>query len=459
MGDDWGLGDKIMLTVRSVVIFVFSLFWLALLGTNMAAAQGSAALPFKSGAVHLGVSSCAGSSCHGALEPWPNSTVQQNEFVIWQEKDPHAKAYKTLMTEESKRMAKNLGLANAYEADMCLDCHADNVPVEQRAKGFQISDGVGCEACHGGAVEWLGVHVSGEADHDKNVAAGLFPTEDPLARAKLCLSCHLGDKDRVITHRIMGAGHPRLAFELDTYTMTQPAHFKMDADYTKRKGVADHIKTWALGQAISVDSVLDAMLDPKRNQDGIFPELVFFDCHSCHHPMSNVRWEPREGHSSPGVPRLNDANLIMLATLLDKTDPAMAQQLRARTKALHQASLKSREATLEAARNLRELSSPMIARLNSMNFKASDLRGLLGVLIERGLKGDYADYAAAEQATMAISSILDAMKMAGVVSDPQYKDLAGVLDQAYKAVEKDEAYNPRQFLSALQAFGAAITRT
>jgi len=437
----------------------FFIFSLASLPAVALAQSGSAPLPFTSAAVHLGVASCAGSSCHGALEPWPNSTVQQNEFVIWQDKDPHAKAYKTLMSEDSKRIAKNLGLANAYEADMCLDCHADNIPVDRRAKGFQISDGVGCEACHGGAVDWLGGHVSGQADHRKNVAAGLYPTEEPLARAKLCLSCHLGDKDRVITHRIMGAGHPRLAFELDTYTMTQPAHFKLDNDYAQRKGLADHIKTWALGQVVAVDTVLESMQDPKRNQDGIFPELVFFDCHSCHHPMSNVRWEAREGHSSPGIPRLNDANLIMLATLLDKTDPAMAQQLRARTKAMHQASLKGHQATMDAARNLRDLTSPLIARISAMKFQAADLRPLLTVLIERGLKGDYADYAAAEQATMALSSVLDAMKLAKLVSEPQYKELAGVLDQAYAAVEKDEAYNPRQFQAALQAFGAAMTRT
>jgi hypothetical protein len=440
--------------MRAVIGFV-----LGLLMSAGASAQTTPPLPFTAPAVHLGVSSCAGSSCHGALEPWPNSTVAQNEFIIWQEKDPHAKAYKTLMSAESKRIAQNLGLSNAYEAGMCLDCHADNVPEDRRAKGFQISDGVGCESCHGGAVAWLGVHVSGQADHAKNVAAGLFPTEQPLARAKLCLSCHLGDKDRVITHRIMGAGHPRLGFELDTYTMTQPAHFRMDADYTQRKGMPDHIKTWALGQVVAVDTVMDAMLDPKRNQDGIFPELVFFDCHSCHHPMSNVRWAPREGHAVPGVPRLNDANLVMLAALLDKTDPNLAQQLRARTKALHQASLKGHDATLAAVRDMRAMIGPLITKFSAMRFESGDLRGVMTALIDRGLKGDYADYAAAEQATMALSSVLDAMKLARLIGEPQYKDMSGVLNQAYAAVEKDEAYDPKKFLAALQAFGAAMTRT
>ena len=101
---------------------------------NPAFAQNSREIPFVSDEVHLGVASCAGSSCHGALEPWTNSTVLQNEYILWEEEDPHSGAYKTLLTDESQRIAQNLGLGRAEDADMCLDCHADNVPVERRAK-------------------------------------------------------------------------------------------------------------------------------------------------------------------------------------------------------------------------------------------------------------------------------------------------------------------------------------
>jgi hypothetical protein len=228
----------------------------------------------------------------------------------------------------------------------------------------------------------------------------------------------------------------------------------------RRKGALDHVKVWAIGQIVATESLLDAMLDPKRNQDGIFPELVFFDCHACHHPMSNVRWEPRESHGiSPGIPRLNDANLIMLGALLDQVDPAMAATMRARTKDLHQASLKGHAATLEAAKALRELTAPLIERLNGATMTPASLRGVLTAVIARGLRGDYVDYAAAEQATMALSAILDAMKAVGAVSSQQYIDLSKVLEQSYAAIEKDEAYNPRQFLAALQAFEAAVPRS
>ncbi len=418
-----------------------------------------AELPFTSNAVHLGVSSCGGSSCHGALEPWKDSTVKQNEFTIWQDKDAHAKAYKTLLTEKSKRIAQNLGLPNAYEAKICLDCHADNVGAEHRAKGFQISDGVGCEACHGGAVNWLGIHVSGKSDHAANTQAGLFPTEEPVARAKLCLSCHFGDKDRFITHRIMGAGHPRMSFGLDTFTAVQPAHYVVDEDYKRRKGNADHVKVWAVGEIVAIESLLDALTDPKRNQNGIFPELVFFDCHACHHPMSNVRWEARDSAGiGPGIPRLSDANLIMMGVLLDHMDANLAGDFKGRVKALHQASLKGHDATLAAAQNLKALTGPLVARIAATNFKPADLRALLAGVISHGLRGEYVDYAAAEQATMALAAIIDALKDSAVISPSEHKALLAVLDKAYDAVEKDEAFEPKKFLAALQSLQAAIPK-
>ncbi len=191
--------------------------------------------------IHLGVETCAGSTCHGSVEPWIKSNVPQNEYVTWQREDKHHKAYSVLLNEESKRIARNLGLAEAHTAEECLVCHSDYVAPELRGPNFQIEDGVGCEACHGGSVRWIGTHLAGKG-HQVNVDNGMYPTDDPFARAKLCLSCHLGDDKRFVTHRIMGAGHPRLSFELDTFTALQPAHFEVDQDYIERKKVSTACK-------------------------------------------------------------------------------------------------------------------------------------------------------------------------------------------------------------------------
>ncbi|TAL02491.1 MAG: hypothetical protein EPO08_06920 [Rhodospirillaceae bacterium] len=424
------------------------------------AADVAPALPFTAPAKHMGVSSCAGSTCHGSITPWPGSTVRQDEFVVWLNKDPHAQAYKTLLSERSKRIAKNLGLDNAYDAKICLDCHADNVAPDRQADGFQMADGVGCESCHGGAENWLGTHTSNKSNHAANIKLGLYPTDDAMARAKLCLSCHFGDTNRTITHRIMGAGHPRLSFELDTFTATEPPHFTVDANYRQRKSAPDHIKLWVTGQMMAVDALLGAMTDPNRNHDGIFPELVYFDCHACHHPMSEKRWEPRASAGiGPGVPRIADANMIMLGTFLDQFDPSVAVEFHARVKALHQASLKGPAATTAAAEALKSLTEGLAPRVADMKMTRPQMRSLLMAVIDKGTRGEYADYAAAEQATMALSAILDAMKSASALAPDQYKMLTGTLNKCYTAVEKDEAYDPRQFMAALQDVEAVIPKT
>ena len=108
----------------------------------VAASSQAQPIPLADKRVHMGVATCAGSTCHGAVEPWKGSNIRQNEFVLWQRKDKHAKAYQALLSDRSKRIARNLGLKSAQTAKICLDCHADNVPLNQRHRSFQLSDGV-----------------------------------------------------------------------------------------------------------------------------------------------------------------------------------------------------------------------------------------------------------------------------------------------------------------------------
>jgi hypothetical protein len=86
------------------------------------------------------------------------------------------------------------------------------------------------------------------------------------------------------------------------------------------------------------------------------------------------------------------------------------------------------------------------------------MTALLGGVIEEGMAGEYVDYAAAEQATMAASAILQAMVDEGVVSRAKYIELTSVLDDCYTSIEKDEEYDPRQFLLALQRLQSAVPR-
>ena len=103
------------------VLFILPAFLLALGTGPDVTSSANAQTPQYGQDLHIGVTSCAGSTCHGATSPWENSTVLQNEYVTWSQKDEHSKAYSKLLNEESKRIAANLGLPNAHEADLCLD--------------------------------------------------------------------------------------------------------------------------------------------------------------------------------------------------------------------------------------------------------------------------------------------------------------------------------------------------
>jgi hypothetical protein len=437
-------------------IGMLSLAGLLACGLATAAVEAAAQTAAAADGVHLGVASCAGSTCHGAVQPLKGSSVAQNEYITWSRKDKHAKAYTVLGEERSQRIARNLGLADARTAQVCLDCHADNVPADRRGPQFQISDGVGCEACHGGARGWLGTHISG-AKHADNVAAGMYPTDRPSARADKCLSCHMGDGTRFVTHQIMGAGHPRIGFELDTYTAAQPAHFVIDKDYVERKGPVNDAQIWAVGQAQALVKFMDAVIDPKHAPNGIFPELVLFDCTACHHSMSALRWQARPSAAlPPGLPPLNDANAIMLRVIAARVAPAAAKPLGDHILALHRATTQSWANVQREARAVRDVASELVPVVAQHDFSRDDLRALADGVIAAGLDRDAADYPGAEQATMALGSITSAMKTGGYASEPQVKAMNTALNGLYEALAKDDTYRPESFLSALRDFQKSL---
>jgi hypothetical protein len=67
-----------------------------------------------------------------------------------------------------------------------------------------------------------------------------------------------------------------------------------------------------------------------------------------------------------------------------------------------------------------------------------------------GLRGEYRDYAAAEQATMAVQSLVVAFETLSGSDAPKVKALNAQIDGLYKIVENDNAYQPARFVSALE---------
>jgi len=390
---------------------------------------------------HLGVASCATSVCHGKLSPAPDKHVALNEYQTWTREDRHAQAYRTLELTESKRIAANLGLASASTAPICLNCHADNVPSDKRGPKFQISDGVGCEACHGGSEKWIQSHAAESATHKGNVALGMYSSEQPLKRAELCLGCHLGIKDRFATHAIMGAGHPRLSFEMEAYTANQPAHYVVDADYEQRKGRIPGMNLWLTGQIESTRRMLTLLQTDMYHSGGMFPEFAFYDCHSCHHPMDKIRWNAQRAGAGikPGTLRLQTQNLIVLQAVTETFEPAALNELVGLTNALIRAGQANRAAVTSAAKALQDWVEKREA-LSRRQFSTADVTAMRKTLVKYGATDKAGDFAAAEQIVLGLESLSYSL------GDHDKKKAA--LDPLFNAVKNDTAFSPQQFASA-----------
>jgi hypothetical protein len=431
-------------TVRGAVLLLGSLAVLFLGGADGGAER--VPLPPDGEDKHLGVRECAGGPCHGSATP-VGDRVKENEHTIWLRQDPHAKAYKTLLTEASLAIARNYGLEKPpSQEDACLGCHANNP--KNRGPTFTVEDGVGCEGCHGGAERWLKTHTSSTRKHADNVSQGMFPADRPTERAELCISCHFGTNDRFVSHRMLGAGHPRLRFELDSYQVDQPAHYTYDADYSARgKETPEPLRLWAVGQAVYVRELLAAIGDPKRNRDGIWPEFAVLDCYTCHHAMEDKRRPQQRWRglgTSPGTPRLNDSAFLMLRHILVAVDPRAADLLRDGTRDLHLAISASRGDRAEIARRLVGVIDNSLPRLEDWKITAKGITTIAVSLIDEGLSDGYRDYPSAEQAASAIQSLADTRNRLDPYSPKQLDMLNDKIQMLLEVTKDGDRFNTRQ---------------
>ncbi len=251
---------------------------------------------------------------------------------------------------------------------------------------------------------------------------------------------------------MMAAGHPRMSFELDTFTHIQPAHYRAGGAAAKEQRMWDGVRIWAIGQALAAADLLEIFADPKRGRDGLFPELVLFDCHACHNLMSGKRAAGMRLGAGPGVVRLNDASLLMLRQIVKRVSPGEAEAFSAQVTRLHRA-IASGDDAYAQARALRERVDALVAQIARHPYSADDLHGILLGLIDDGLAGQYSDYQGAEQAVMGLQSVADFMARRRVLRPSA---VAAPMKALMAAVAHDEKYRPAEFAAALRALKARL---
>jgi len=198
----------------------------------------------------VGAVGCQSSMCHGGASP------SRDQFTIWSRLDSHSRAYATLVTAYSTRIAAGLGLPSATASTRCTVCHApfaDKLPTQPAAPSALAVEGVSCESCHNPAGDWVRSHTRPDWTYADRLHAGLRDLRSAYVRANTCVACH-----QAIDPALLKAGHPELIFELDGQTASEPRHWQEKAGWSGGKA-------WLVGQATALREIsrqLEKTSDP-----------------------------------------------------------------------------------------------------------------------------------------------------------------------------------------------------
>ncbi len=329
---------------------------------------------------YLGMTRCA--LCHDKCDTHDPAVTREfcllTEGATYREEDKHAKSYEFYSQELGQRMAQKLGGIKPDDkagttkwlqtATQCLSCHAGWSPemsAEPEIEGPQdIELGISCEACHGPSRDWDTPHSDPrwrKTPIDAKKDLGMTDVRDPVSRARLCYSCHIGnaEKKRVVTHEMYAAGHPPLpSIEIETFIAAMPSHARKIQekwDFRFRKAGKDDKLDYAtasksgdaigdlprtkgvlVGGIVALSESLE--LYARQSAGGKGPEFAMFDCQACHHELRLPAWrQERPGLSGPpGRPRLPEWPAVLATIGIARVDDAkvLEDKLKALTAAM-----------------------------------------------------------------------------------------------------------------------------
>jgi hypothetical protein len=275
------------------------------------------------------------------------------EYTTWRTLDKHSQAYLALEGLRAREMAERLRVAMGREEPLrmtdgeagCLGCHA----LDPKKPGAQFSklDGVSCDGCHGPSEGWMEKHSRDWNDWrrckpQEKELWGMRDLRDPVKRAELCMSCHVGSvaEGKVITHAMYAAGHPPLPpFEVATFCANLPQHWRdlkdvpffqnlaanKDLSDKDRKQIAEwydlvnapvaQTRLTLVGGLVALRQTMRlvadrADLEAKKDLNQRWPELLYLptnpargpadvweeaamahsDCCACHHELKSEGW-------------------------------------------------------------------------------------------------------------------------------------------------------------------------
>ena len=407
---------------------------------------------------YTGPGSCASTSCHGSVKPRNETRVLQNEFSIWIVKDKHSKAYDVLGSPVGVRMARVLGLGDPRKAPRCLACHALDVPPAERARTYDLSEGVSCESCHGPASQWLGRHTTKEWEGlsgAEKAGLGMYDTADIIRRAEKCLICHLGGSEKFVDHELIAAGHPDLFFELDSFSAIMPRHWKQPLDKDPWLGARE----WSTGQAVQLRASLARLSNRARGK--IWPEYAELQCFACHHDLTRAEdsWRQERGYPGrrAGNPPWNASRYAVFRELVREADGDSAGKLDVEMTKLWETMSQlnpDREQVAATATSAAGLIAPLAARLNTQTYDTPSTLRLLQRICSQADQISGQGERAAEQATMALDSLYIAYSRNAKSANAE--EVRAAINGLFQQLENPSNYNPARFAAQMRKVGSLL---
>ena len=157
--------------------------------------------------------------------------------------------------------------------------------------------------------------------------------------------------------------------------------------------------------------------------------------------------------AGPGWVRLNDAGLLMLRHIARRVDAPGAAAFEAQIDRLHKSIAGGNDTIVQAKAVIQSIQA-LLARIVTHRFSHDDLQAILSSLIDDGLKGQYADYQGAEQASMAVQSVADMLLRRGAF---HAEGLGPAMRKLMNSVAADEHYRAADFQGALRDLRSALT--
>jgi hypothetical protein len=402
---------------------------------------------------YVGVAACASQNCHGSTTPRGLSkTSLQNEYMTWYQLDRHARAYAMLDGDVGRRIGARLGL-KPQESKRCLACHALEAADDRTSSRARVVDGVTCEACHGPAGGWLGAHTERDWDPACSIERGMRDTSRPEVVVETCLDCHLGDATRRVDHELLAAGHPPLAFELDTFATNMPAHWARRGGEGGNEAWFDG-RAWAAGQVVAVRRA--ALQFAQQVHERGWPDFAAYDCQACHHEISGGTWAPRgtggrpplDGARRPGV----DALVTVVAPERRAATSASADRLAAAA-----AAGRTGPDVEGAIGTVRREADGLLATVRTTALDDARLVQLMRAIVALGKETAGLGFRASQQAAWALESLVDARsELHGDLERTRYPRVRAAIGRVYDGLKDPSRYEPARTAQSIVAVGTVL---